>query len=820
MEAPEISSPQISSPQISSLFGWSNLAINSPPKVVSFDHLFTNVNQHKPDIALCIDGSGSTLFDTNKAFDGMKFSEIYAEALKCLFGQLPKGKVICWSNIAKELAGQELDDFNNAIENRIPFANIITGMNGGTDPQHILPFVKDKTVVLVTDGQIVDQAINAIRSKIPNSGISSVFLIIVPHIDDYKGMYSQNVEMNAKDNIRLSIPQAFSERLATVIIWNYKKRAFELISELSTPWLDTNKSMSEILNSNLPTIVQGQFLIKFADTYKSFSLDRLIDFLLNNSIDEMSIGKLVEMGITAAIRQQATIQQRDKWNDSLLKIFHQVLNAKVKKDFVEKAVPDNATMMERIKITGTNERELRKLSDEYRNQLAKVFGNLLIDKIVGEMTNVAAAKAVQTQANVSLFQKMSVEDKLNEILPALIKSECGICGSNTNVFKTVSIPAKLLVQMMLCKEERIINKKKGKPTTVNSLNIDGLKTALQSFPPHFHFLNLCGECANVSLKQAQEVGDPEYGITKLVPQNINADHVVVERLMLLPCIEPELIADCCDPNEAKLSYCRQMLRGFLSRLIGLDPAGQDTLTAALMFLSSLATDKENAIIVFAFQKSLLSGGRNNRYMETVGRLFKPNAKKISSEVLTLISLTEEVIEKAGMEILPESNKLLLLCLLERKVSILINAKNCRDRAMKKMNDILEELRSGALANEMDKFDISPVHLETIKSSSSVDDFKKNNEVLCNKFLAAYLQNALNINLQQVAQQEAQLMKVLGGSKIEDMSSALFINNDYLQKMVERSKMTPEDFIAMVPKFLGALVSSDGKHNTEIMMQFI
>ena len=49
-----------------SLFGWSNLASQAPPKVESIESLFTQLNKQKnnSDIVLCIDTSGSTAFKT------------------------------------------------------------------------------------------------------------------------------------------------------------------------------------------------------------------------------------------------------------------------------------------------------------------------------------------------------------------------------------------------------------------------------------------------------------------------------------------------------------------------------------------------------------------------------------------------------------------------------------------------------------------------------------------------------------------------------------------------------------------------------------
>jgi hypothetical protein len=58
-----------------------------------------------------------------------------------------------------------------------------------------------------------------------------VYLYIIPHM--YNGQAT--VEVSAKDSIRLSIPHAFSEKLATVIIWNFRTKKYEMVSELTAP---------------------------------------------------------------------------------------------------------------------------------------------------------------------------------------------------------------------------------------------------------------------------------------------------------------------------------------------------------------------------------------------------------------------------------------------------------------------------------------------------------------------------------------------------------------------------------------------------------
>ena len=808
---------------VSSLFGWSSLAQTAPPKIANVDPLFTNVSSDRQEIVVCTDCSGSTLFDANKAHDGKGFSEIYAEAMHALNSQLPKHKVICWSSEARELSGDELVNYNHLVENKIPIASTIKGMNGGTEPQNILPLVKGKTVVLVTDGEIGDNAILQIRNKLQASGIGNVFLIIVPHIDNYKDMYSnnKNVEVNVKDSIRLSIPQAFSERLATVCIWNYRSRNYEIISELTAPWCDASKTLSEIINNPVPVVPAGQFLIKHADHYKSFALDKLIDWLQVNNIDEKTIARLAEYDVQSAVRQQASVAQKDAWNLCIQTIFNKIVAAKVKNEFVETPIPADAPMLDRIRIVMDNEKRQWKLTDTYKKDLGEICGKILVNKSLAEIKSVGAAKAAQTVQNVSAFATMKQEDKLTEISKALVKGDCAICSAEGEVFKTIAIPCKLIVALGLCVDERVVNRK-NKSQTIKTLNLESMKNALDLHAPRFHFLDLCSACANVSCTQAKAQGDPEYGITNLIPQNQvvgpNGQSMYKDRLWLCPIIAEDKMKPESDPNESKLSYSRQWLRGFISHIMGLEVAGQECLNACLLFLTSLAHSKEDALLVYPNQVSLLRGGRVDRYTESVGRLFKPTAKKISKEILTTIVLVSDVIEKAEMQVLPESNKLLLLCLLERNIMVLINAKKQRDSVVDKLKSVLADIKNdkGNKA-DVDKFGIPDALIADIKSSS---DFYGENLELCNKLIATYLQNVMHININAYAIHERSLLKVLQIQSFSDVADGLGIHSDYLHKMVTRSGMTDDQFMQMIPQFVNAIVKSDQSHNMEIMMKHL
>ena len=813
-------SVQKSSGAMASLFGWNSLAVSAPPKAVSIDHLFHNISQQKQEIVFAVDCSGSTCFNGTPAHDGKTFDKIYVEAVSELHKLLPPNhKVVCWSSTALELTGDQLEIYNNGIQNKVSFTTTLKGMNGGTDPQHVLPFAKNKVLVLLTDGDVQPAQIEQIKLKVPGSGVNSVFLVICPHIDSYKAMYmnNQNVEVSAKDSIRLSIPQSFSEKLATVIIWNYRKQVYELISELTAGWINQAKSLAEILNNTMPAIPAGQLLLKSGDQYKSFSLNDLTEFIKNNNIDETTITKLVDMGVGPAIRQQANTVEKDLWNHTITSLFNKIIAQKVKNDFKELPVPDGVTMLQRIQISVQNEKERNKIENVYRNELGKQFSLMLVNKVLAELTSVGAAKASQTVANVNAFKTMSVENKLAEIAPALGIGNCGICTTDTQVFRTVSIPAKLMIEMQLCRDDKIINGKKGKKQTVSMLNLETLKTALEMYPPRLHFVNLCAGCANVTMTQAKHHSDYIYGISNLIPQN-QANGAVAERLIIFPFIASDKI-DGCDPNEGKLSFARQWLRGFIADTIKLDPASDQTLTASLLFLSALSTNKENALSVYPNQVSLLRGGRTDRFSTTVGLLFKPTAQKISPETLNMISIVANTIDKAEIPIIPESNRLLLLCLLERNITILINAKNQRDTATSKLHVCLDDIRSKGDSSDKDKFGITSVLIETIQKSPDNQTYSQQNQELYNKYIATYLQNSMGVNLGSIAFYENSLMKVINATTIKAIAENLKLNDEYLQKMIERSKMSNIEFMEMIPKFVNDLVTNQHDKMT-VMMKYI
>jgi hypothetical protein len=822
---------------LSSLFGWSGIASSSPqilPKADSFDHIFTNVSQKVQDVSLCIDCSGSTLFNSAKSFDNRNFSEIYADALQQLDTELSAltkdYDVVCWSSKAVKLSPDEKIVYKSLVQSKTPIAAQIPDMNRGTEPQTILCHTNNKTTILVTDGEIGDGQMFMIKSMLaqPEYAIGAVFLIIVPHIDSYKGMYSNTIESSAKDSIRLSIPQAFSERLATVIIWNHKMQKFEMIQELTANWVDSTKSLATLINSPTPVVPNGEFLIKTPSSYKSFSLQKLLTWLKESTIDSTTITNLINLGVTFAIRQQASQQQKDQWNMMIQNIFNKLLADKIKYDYVEQPVPIDLPMLEKIKIVAKNEYEKSKLEKLHRSALSDLCGQLLVDKTVSEMKNVAASKSVQTTNNVAQFNSMSQQDKLAEIAPALTVGECSICNNMTNIFKTVSIPAKLMGKLALCCDERQTKGKKGRIQTIKTLNIDLMKAALDEEKARFHFIGLCASCATLTLKQGRMAGDPDNFVSNLIPQNqvydpVSGSTVVKDRLFMCPLIAASKMDPICDPNESKLSFSRQWLRGFISKVVGLDPASVECMNACLLFLSSLAIDNETASIVYPTQVSLLRGGRVDRYRDTIGRLFNPVVTKISSEVINTISLVCDTIEHMDIKdkIHPESNKLLLLCLIERKVRILVNAKEQRAKVEAKLGDILQCLANDK-TNHIDqsKFGITDVLAESIKAVSSSEDYITANPDKYTLFIATFLQNHMNVNLDSLVYHEKSLMRVLTATNPEEVSAALNLNNEYMCRMIERSNMTVTQFVEMLPKFINVLATSERKANMGVIMSFL
>ncbi|AYV78297.1 MAG: hypothetical protein Edafosvirus9_11 [Edafosvirus sp.] len=800
---------------VESLFGWQKIASVAPTKVHSFDQFFKPIKNTKNKIVVCYDGSGSTLFNTTKSHDGNTFMTIYAEALKKLQEQLPADhEVICWSTLAFQLDGVELDTFKKVIELQSPFADAIKNMNSGTSPETILPLVKGKTVVIITDGEIGQEAINNIQLRIPTSEIGSVYLVIVPHIDSYKNLYDNSqMEATAKESIKLSIPQSFAGKLAAAVVWSYKKKQFELVPELTAPWSKYGSTLGELLSKQLPVVPNGEFLMERVGKYESFVLEQLVDWLLNNPLNETTIEKLISLNIKDSIKQQALATQKDRWNFCVQQMFNKILSVKVKENMVDEPIPKDATIFEIIKLTRVNETKKRKIEHKYKDAISKLCEKLLIDKTVGEMTNIAEARRAQTANNVLKFQNMKNDDKLDEIAPALIKGTCSICvQSDLNVFKTISIPAHLMQSFPLCKMEKEVKGKKNKVTKITLLDVDSLKSLLDVAKPALYCIDLCVDCAKISLEKAHLPDDPEYGVTNLVPQNImyeDGRQIVTNRLLLMPFVQPDKIKNAVNPNEQQFSYSRQWLRGFIATAIGLGAADENTMKACLAFLSKLAVSKETAELIYATQTSILRGGQNDKYPETVGRLFKPNTKPLSAQTLTLITLVENVIELTEMPVLPECNKILLLCLLDRQVTPLINAKVNRDKVVELLTKTLNQIINKEPYPLVKKFGITPEMVTIIQTCDSIEAFQKANPDMYNKFMATYLQDVMHMDFHRVMTTEKRIGDVLKATNLDDAGVALDLNPEYLNKAITRSNMSSVNFLEMVPKFITALVNNTG-----------
>lgn len=800
------------------LFGWNKVASKVPPKITTFDHILKPLKLTNNKIAVCYDGSGSTAFNTTKSYDGKPFDKIYAEALKKLQTELPDHDIICWSSVSKLMDGQLKDIFKTLINSEIPFSTQITEMNSGTQPSTILPYVQNKTSIIITDGEIGNDEIEKIQRQLSKSDMGPVFLVIVPHIDTYRNMYNNvQMERNAKDNIRLSIPQAFANKLASVLVWNYCTKTFEFIQELTAPWAK-DKTLKDLLSSPMPLAPAGEFLIEKDGQYKTFLLDSLIDWLSNNQLDETVIEKLVDYKIKESIKQQALLNQKEKWNNCVQQMFNKIISLKVKENHVEIPIQENAPIVEIIQNTRKNNIERSKIEKKYRDIFGDLCGKLLIDKTVSEMSNIAQARVAQTAMNVAKFQNMKNDDKLDEIAPVLPLGNCSICEQqNVNVYKTINVPSKLFVELPLSKVEKNVQHK-NKMKKIMFLDNEYLKNVLDNNRPRFHCIDLCAECAKISLERARLHDDGEYFVTNLVPQNVtvnqNGIRTVSNRLMLLPLVDPNIIDNAANPNDPKLSFSRQWLRGIISKITGLEPASHETMKVCLAFLTKLATDKLTAQLVFGTQVSLLRGGAQDKYNDLVGRLFKPSMKPLNTEAIIMICSVLPVIELAEMKIMPESTKLLLLCLLDSQISPLIDGKIKREKAMKLLDETIDNIIHNKSAPLIQKFNMMD-NVNIIKTYNSSLHLKETNEELYNKFLATYLQNVVNLNFGHLMTNENKIAKILKSEKIEDVADALRLNIEYLVKTIERSKMTIEQFMQMIPRFLNDLVVNDEAEKMEI-----
>lgn len=785
-----------------SLFGWKNIAKETPKKTESPDGQFKEIRSDgRNTVSVCYDTSASTAFTEAKSETGQPFSAIYADALLNLHKQLPaKHEVVCWSNVTTKLEGKWLEIFRNCIEGKAPLAsqleaNGLGGMNGGTNPNGILNVCKGQTIVLVTDGEIPQELIAELSRTVPTSGIGNVFLVIVPHINKYPALYNQSVkekEDETMNSIDTSIPQAFSNRLAATLVWIYKQQKFELVLEMTAKWINPKHSLADMLGNIPPSAPLGEFSIMFEGKFMSFSVEKLIQWVDTSVYDINAIEKLVIMGVADAIKQQANREQKEKWNQVIQKGFQKVLDVQMKAEYQEKPVPADVPMMEAIKIATVNQRARSLVEKSCCEKMGKIFGKLLVEKTLSEVTKIGQAKIAQTVANVGQFQNMKQEDQINTVAEMLTHGTCSVCAAETNVFKTCIIPTDLIVKMKLSVEDRERAGKKGKVIKYQWLNVPLLRSALDENRPALYMIDFCAECAKEAMVRARHPTDPKYGITGFVPQNmatVGGMQRVVNRLLVVPLIAKERMDRTCNPNISQISFCRQWLRGWISETMALNPASQETLLASLCFLSALANSKENAEFIFANQMSLLRGGSHDRYPDTVGRLFEPSPKDLSSETLMLISTVEQVVEMAEIPVRSDCNKLLLLCLVDRYVTPLLTAKKQQERA------VVELKKKGEWP-----------------TSENPDEI--------NRVLGKYLQDHMGVDVQLMSLRETQLTRVLEAKTFVELSVAFRLPEDQFRKMIERSNMTPEQMQKMVPKFVDALAVAGDQGKMRVIQEFV
>jgi hypothetical protein len=816
---------------MNNLFGWSTMQPTKPATTSgnNFENIFKGVN-NVSKVIVAVDGSGSTTFTTcGDSYDGMNFAQIYATALNTLHTDILTGMsntydIYGWSDEVKKFSQFDTDTYLNCIQIGVPFAQQISTLDGGTQPFKLLTFMNNVATVLVTDGDIPPEQVRRIQGNIKSVNSGPVYLVIVPHIGVYKNMYKQDVEANAMDNINISIPQAFAEKLACVLIWQHKKKTFEIIKELTAPWLASNinfEDLSSIFKVPMPLINSGSYLLRIGDSYKTFNIDEIISYVKDNAFGiaggtalttgsiENIINKLTEYQVSAAIIQQGNPTDKEKYNAMCLSLFNKGMCEHMNK--YKEDTTETTDILELIKQSAKNTANKKRYESEYVQKYKDIFNKLMIDKTVGEISNVAAAKTLQTRDNVKSFQSMAVNDKLAEISGVLCNGECTICGTQTNIFKVVNIPSGFFTYVGTAINEREIKAKRGKTRMLKTLDVTAFKSCLSAHKPTLYCMDLCHGCANVSLSKAKRYDDPEYGITNIIPQNV-VNGVVRNRLMLLPLIDPKNMNEFCNPNEPRLSFSRQTMRGFISKYTGLDVAGQDTMVALLMFLTSLANSKETATLVYASQVSILRGGSIDRYNDTIGRLLKPSITPISSSVLTQIMAIENVIELAEFNIIPESRKLLLLCLIERKITPLLHAKRYRDKSTAELKTLLTNRSEGADSKLVSAYDFNRDTLKDLLVDSETLDITQYNSNI------AFNVQQRGIHLNQMIACENNLKEILSSKDSNTLATNLDLDPEYFKNIITKCNISDTQFIEMIPKFINDIVGAN--NDNEVIMNTI
>jgi len=790
-------------------------------KDMKFENLFRD-NSNVNKIIVAVDGSGSTSYTTcGNSFDDLNFSQIYAKALNHLHNDILTNisgtcEIYGWSDSVKKFSDMDKTVYFECLKSGLPFATQFNDLDGGTQPFKLLPFMTNVATVLITDGEISSHQVNQIQSSIKSISSGPVFLVVVPHIGTYKGLYAKDVEATAINNINISIPQAFAEKLATVLIWNHKKSTFELIKELTAPWLlpsVNTENLSTMFDGTcqLPLIRQDSYLIKMTDGYKTFSIPEVVDYVKNNATESIEdiVNKLIDYKISDAVIQQGNASSRESFNSMCMTLFNKGMDEHMKKYKEETSEEGTTDILDLIKVSARNASNKHRLENEYIQKYKTIFNKLMIDKTIGEVNNIAAAKTLQTRDNVRNFQQMNVTDKLAEISTVLPVGDCTICASTTNIFKTVNIPSGFLTYVATTINNVEVTRRRKQKATIKTLDVTAFKNCLASHKPVLHCLDLCHSCANITMSKAKRYDDPEYGITGIIPQNV-VNGVAINRLMLLPLIDPKNINEHCNPNEPKLSFCRQAMRGFISRFTGLDVAGPDTMIALLMFLTSLANDKESATLIFASQLSILRGGSRDTYPETVSRLFKPTLTPISSAILTKIMAVENVVELAGFNVLPESRRLLLLCLLERKISPLLHAKRYRDKSITELTSLLTSRSESNVSKLINLYNFTKEDLDKITNDTTTDNTID--------YLAQYNSNISfnvqrrGIQIDQMVRCENGLKNILSSNNVDTLATNLEMDPEYFKNIISKCGISDAQFIEMIPGFITDLVNTDNNND--------
>lgn len=825
----------------------------------SFDSLFTTLPSVNK-LTVAIDCSGSVSYTQDKAHDNKNFTEIYVEAVRNLLSQLPTNNLsyVLWASLAKLLTNEEYEIVKKFIDSNLPFdlmtsaieeyamsqllkareqeleskpdsilksdlTKQVINIGSGTNPASILPLIDNSTAVIITDGNIDSNQVLSIKNSIGNCSCGPIILVIIPHIHEYRNLYVKDVEMDALNSINITIPQAFSTKLATVMIWNYKTKSYFMVPELTSPWVNGAGdnigavTLGTLVSRDLPLVSGSCLISKVGPKFKTLNLEALDKYAKGCTNIMSLVNLMIEYKIPETIRQQANAQQKQLYNNICTYLFNKGTGealANIKNIILN----DDMTLLEKLKASCQYDKTRRDAENKFISEFGPLFNKITVDKTVGEVTSIGAAKTLQTKFNVNNFQKMEQKDKLAEMADVLPVDECSLCGTVDHVYFSFNFPTKFILGMMTsCVDER--RSRNGK--VERFLNCTNFKKLLDEHAPKVYCLRFCSSCAIRVTGQAKDSQDPEYGITRLIPQNI-VNGTVHNRLLLLPLIDKNKITDTSNPNEPKLSFVRQVWRGIFSKMLSLNVAGMDVMNALLLYLTSIATE-ETAPIIYANQVSFLRGGSNDKYPDTIGRLFKVSVKPISSEVMTQITAISPVVEMCKIPIIPESKKLLLFCLLDRKIWPLISAKRHKDAAYEKFMQVVSDMKNGKVDNIMlSKFGLNNDAINKIMASESVDAWyqepgSEGEQILMNS-ISLYLQDK-GLNMGKLVFEEAKFKELMTSTNFDQMASSINIDKNYLTSTVGAMNLTFEQFKEKVVAFIGDLVN-DCKDTSSVIMKYI